>query len=58
MIKIAPLKKYALRAERPSSRGIITESYQSLARVTERKTALEADGYTVQITQPDLPKTK
>ncbi len=58
MIKIAPLKKYALRAERPTSPGLITEGYQSLARATERKTALEADGYTVLITQSDLSKTK
>ncbi|MDB5488931.1 MAG: hypothetical protein JWQ58_2646 [Reyranella sp.] len=58
MIKIAPLKKYALRAERPASRGIITESYQSLARANERKTALEADGYTVLVTLSDPSKTK
>lgn len=53
MIKIAPLKKYALRAERPSSRGFLTESYQSLAKATERKAALEADGYTVLVTLSD-----
>lgn len=58
MIKIAPLKKYALRAERPASRGIIAENYQSLARATERKVALEADGYTVLITPTDPAKTK
>jgi hypothetical protein len=58
MIKIAPLKKYALRAERPTSRGIITEGYESLARATERKVALEADGYKVVITPSDPSKTK
>ena len=54
MIKIAPLKKYSLRAERPGTQKFLTESYQSLRKATERKAALEEAGYTVLVTLSDL----
>jgi hypothetical protein len=54
MIKIAPLKKYSLRAERPGAQKFLTESYQSLRKATERKAALEEAGYTVLVTLSDL----
>jgi|GEM_PF-2181733 len=53
MIKIAPLKKYALRAERPGTKKFLTESYQTLGKATERKAALEEAGYTVLVTLTD-----
>lgn len=56
MIKIAPLKKYTLRAERPDNRSFLVEGYQSLGKATERKAALEEAGYTVLVTPSDPSK--
>ena len=53
MIKIAPLKKYSLRAERPGTHQYLTEGYNSLGKATERKAALEEAGYTVLVTLSD-----